>query len=277
MHVAEAGPGGGPLLLLLHGFPEHWRAWRDYFAPLAEAGFHVVAPDQCGYGASGKPTGVAAYDLDQLAADVLGLADHFGQDRFAVVGHDWGASVGWWLATTAPARLERLVAMSAPHPAVWREAMREHPQQRRRSAYVRFFALPWLPEAVLRFGGYRALAGSFAQCGRPAAFPPEEIGHYRVAWSRDGALTGMLNWYRALLRKALPASADLRVETPVLLIWGLNDPFGLKLLADRSLALCADARPLFLEDATHWAQHDAPDRCLAAMLDFLGPPVQPSA
>jgi len=109
----------------------------------------------------------------------------------------------------------------------------------------RFFALPWLPEAVLRFGGYRALAGSFAQCGRPAAFPPEEIGHYRVAWSRDGALTGMLNWYRALLRKALPASADLRVETPVLLIWGLNDPFGLKLLADRSLALCADARPLF--------------------------------
>jgi pimeloyl-ACP methyl ester carboxylesterase len=277
LHVAEAGPEDGPLVVLLHGFPEHWRAWRAYFAPLAEAGYHVVAPDQRGYGASDKPAGAGAYDLDVLAADVCGLADHFGRRRFSLVGHDWGASVGWWLATTHPERLERLVAISAPHPAVWREAMRDHPGQRRQSAYVRFFALPWLPEVVLRFGRYAALAGGFAGAARPAAFPPDEMDHYRTAWARPGALTGMLNWYRALLRKPLPASAGLRVAPPLLLIWGEKDPFAVRALADRSLALCDDGRALFLDQATHWAPHDEPERCLGAMLDFLAEPVQPSA
>jgi len=127
LHLAEAGPANGPLVVLLHGFPEFWRAWRAYLGPLARAGFHVVAPDQRGYGLSDKTAGVAAYDLDRLAGDVAGFADYFGQQRFSLVGHDWGASVGWWLATKSPERLRRLVLMNAPHPAVWREAMRNHP------------------------------------------------------------------------------------------------------------------------------------------------------
>jgi len=274
LHVAEAGPDDGPLVILLHGFPEHWRAWREYFAPLAQAGFHVVAPDQRGYGASDKPAGVKSYDLDILAADVIGLADHFGAQRFIVVGHDWGASVGWWLATVAPERVERLVVMNAPHPAVWREAMRDHPQQRRQSGYVRFFSLPWLPEAVLGAGRYKALASAFDQAARPAAFPAEEIGHYRAAWSRPGALTGILYWYRALLRKRFAPSRTLSVTPPVLVIWGEKDPFGIKDLADASLALCADGRALFIEQATHWVQHDEPELCRAAVLDFLHQPVQ---
>src|SRR5215831_11749379 len=98
LHVAEAGPSDGPLVVLLHGFPEFWFGWRNQIAPLAERGFHIVAPDQRGYNLSDKPKGIGAYDLDQLAADVLGLADHFRQQTFSVVGHDWGAAVAWWLA-----------------------------------------------------------------------------------------------------------------------------------------------------------------------------------
>ena len=139
---------------------------------------------------------------------------------------------------------------------------------------MRFFSLPWLPEAVLSAGRYKALASAFDQAARPAAFPAEEIGHYRAAWSRPGALTGMLNWYRALLRKRFAPSRTLSVTPPVLVIWGEKDPFGIKDLADASLALCADGRALFIEQATHWVQHDEPELCRAAVLDFLHQPVQ---
>ena len=108
LHVAEAGPHGGPLVVLLHGFPEFWYSWRNQIVPLAERGFHVVAPDQRGYNLSDKPPGIGSYDLDQLVADVVGLADHFRHQTFAVVGHDWGASVGWWLAGRHANRVRRL-------------------------------------------------------------------------------------------------------------------------------------------------------------------------
>jgi epoxide hydrolase 4 len=155
LHVAEAGPADGPLLILLHGFPEYWRSWRHQIGPLASAGYHVLAPDQRGYNLSDKPSGIAAYDLDQLAADVVGLADATGAATFSIVGHDWGASVGWWLAGTMPHRVSRLVALAAPHPAVWREGMRSEPEQRRLSRYVGLFRLPWLPEFLARNGDSR--------------------------------------------------------------------------------------------------------------------------
>ena len=145
LNVAEAGSNDGPLVILLHGFPEFWYGWRNQIAPLAERGFHVVVPDQRGYNLSDKPKGIASYDLDQLAADVIGLADYFGQETFAVVGHDWGASVGWWLADQHCRRVRRLAALNGPHPAVWLEAMRNNPAQKRKSSYVRFFSFhTWL-------------------------------------------------------------------------------------------------------------------------------------
>jgi epoxide hydrolase 4 len=116
LHVAEAGPSDGPLLFLLHGFPEFWYCWRNQIAPLAERGFHVVVPDQRGYNLSDKPAGVASYDLDVLAADILGLADFFHQPTFALAGHDWGAAVGWWLASRHSGRIRRFAALNAPHP-----------------------------------------------------------------------------------------------------------------------------------------------------------------
>lgn len=142
LHTAEAGPAEGPLVFLLHGFPEFWYSWRNQIPALAENGFRVIAPDQRGYNLSGKPDGVSNYDLDRLAADIVGLADHFKRESFNVVGHDWGAAVGWWLAGKYAPRLQRLAVLNAPHPAVWVDAMRHDPVQKRKSSYVRFFQLP---------------------------------------------------------------------------------------------------------------------------------------
>jgi pimeloyl-ACP methyl ester carboxylesterase len=186
LHVAEAGPAAGPLLFLLHGFPEFWFGWRNQIAPLAECGFHVVAPDQRGYNLSDKPEGVEAYDLDQLAADVLGLADHFGKETFAVAGHDWGATVGWWLASGPSRRLRQLVALNAPHPAVWREAMRDNPVQRRKSSYVRLFSIPWIPELLIGLNRSKALSKGFHDCTRDDAFTAADLEQYRKPGSSRG-------------------------------------------------------------------------------------------
>src|SRR5689334_22789150 len=157
LHVAEAGPPDGPLVFLLHGFPEFWHGWRNQIAPLAARGFHVVAPDQRGYNLSDKPKDIASYDLDQMAADVAGLADHSRQQSFVVVGHDWGSAVGWWLAGQRPDRVRKLVVLNAPHPAVWVHAMRTDPEQKRKSGYVRFFQMPWLSEFLVGLNGASAL------------------------------------------------------------------------------------------------------------------------
>ena len=175
LHVADAGPRDGRLVLLLHGFPEYWESWRSYIDRLAAAGYHVVVPDQRGYNLSDKPAGLRAYDIDTLAADIGGLADHFGQRRYTVIGHDWGGLVAWWIATRHPEQLDQLVIMNAPHPSVWREAMRDNPEQRRRSWYVRVFRLPWLPEYLLRRRHFRVLAESISRRARRGTVTPEEL------------------------------------------------------------------------------------------------------
>jgi epoxide hydrolase 4 len=267
LHVAEAGPRDGPSLFLLHGFPDYCQAWEDYMGPCAAAGFHVIAPDQRGYHLSEKPAGIAAYDLDRLAADITDLADHFGARRLSIIGHDWGGAVGWWIATRSPARLDRLAVINAPHPSVWREAMRSNPEQRRKSLYVRLFRLPWLPELLLRRRRFAALAQSLE---RSAAGPTQaERDRYLAAWSIPGALTAMLNWYRAFLNKELPPSADLRIVPPVLLIWGEQDPFGVRELAQASLRLCDHGKVIYFADASHWVHRQKRERCLQALLEFL--------
>ncbi len=201
LYCAELGPTHGPLVFLLHGFPEYWYGWRHYIAPLARAGYRVVAPDQRGYGESDKPKGIAAYDLDVLAADMVGLADTLGRDRFAVVGHDWGASVGWWIARNYPTRVSQLAVLNAPHPAIWKYAMRHVPAQRRKSRYVGMMAMPWLPEFLVRTRNFNALVTALHSARRKDAFSKVDIEQYRQAWKKPGAVTAMLNWYRAFLRK----------------------------------------------------------------------------
>lgn len=198
LSVAEAGPEDGPLTVLLHGFPETWWGWRHQIGPLAAAGLRVVAPDQRGYGLSSRPEGIAAYHLDRLADDVTGLADALGHDRFRLVGHDWGGLVAWWVAARHPDRLERLAILNAPHPDVFGAYARRHPTQALRSVYVGLFQLPGLPEALLRVGDCAALRRALTNSSRPGAFSPHDLDLYAAAWRRPGAITAMLNWYRAL-------------------------------------------------------------------------------
>ncbi len=150
LHVVQAGPVEGPLVILLHGFPEYWYSWQRYIQPLAEAGYRVWVPDQRGYNLSSKPQKKSAYTLDTLAQDITGLMDIAGRDRARVIGHDWGGTVTWWLAMQAPERIERAVIINSVHPLVWMQSLQRSPAQFFRGWYLRFFQLPRLPEAVLR-------------------------------------------------------------------------------------------------------------------------------
>ncbi|MBW8816581.1 MAG: alpha/beta hydrolase [Caulobacterales bacterium] len=270
LNVAEAGPADGPLVILLHGFPEFWFGWREHVGPLAEAGFRVAAPDQRGYNLSGKPKGVASYRLDLLAADIFALATALGRDRFAVVGHDWGASVAWWMATTGPQRLERMAILNAPHPAVWRASMTADPEQRKKSRYVQMLRTPLLPELMVKAGGYKGLADAFKSSPRQeAAFGPEAMAAYGQAWRHPGALTATLNWYRALFVQDLPVPAPGSLSVPTLVLWGDQDAFAEPTLAEASAALCADARVVHFPAASHWLAHDEPEAVRRELLAFL--------
>jgi pimeloyl-ACP methyl ester carboxylesterase len=260
LHIAEAGPPDGPLLFLLHGFPEFWYGWRNQNTRLAEAGFHVVAPDQRGYNLSDKPEGIERYDLDQLAADIVGLAYSFRPEKFAVAGHDWGGSVGWWLAGRHINRVRCLTVLNAQHPAVWPDAMRRNPVQKRKSRYVDFFRIPFLPELLISLDRSGTLGKGFRDCIRPGPFTNADLEQYRKAWAQPGALTAMLHYYRAVLKKPLSPAAEYRITCPTLVIWGKRDAYAIPELAEASLRLCEDGRIVYLDQATHWVQHDEPDR-----------------
>jgi epoxide hydrolase 4 len=269
LHVAEAGPSSGPLIFLLHGFPEFWYGWRNQIEPLSALGFHVVAPDQRGYNLSDKPKGVASYDLDLLAADVIGLADHFGREAFSVAGHDWGAAVGWWLAGQHPGRVQRFIAMNAPHPAVWVEAMRDNPIQRQKSSYVRLFRIPRLAEVLIGLNRRKALSKGFRDSVREGAFTDLDLKEYQRAWSQRGTLTATINYYRALLRKPLAPAMEYRIWSPTLIIWGKRDAYAVPELAESSKSLCDKGRIVWLNQSSHWVQHDEPDRVTELLTEFL--------
>lgn len=267
LHVAESGPDDGPPTILLHGFPEFWYGWRHQIGPLAAAGFRVIVPDQRGYGLSDKPTDRSAYHLDQLAADVIALADACGARRVRLVGHDWGGLVAWWAASLYPERIERLVILNAPHPAILSAYMRFHPGQWLRSVYVGLFQLPRLPERLLTADRCRALRQALTRTSRPGAFTTVDFERYVAAWQQPGAMTAMLNWYRALVR--LPRAAPPRVRVPTLILWGKRDNALQAGLAEASLAFCDDGRIRWYDQATHWLAHEEPAAVNADLARFL--------
>jgi epoxide hydrolase 4 len=273
LHLAEAGPADGPLVLLLHGFPEFWYGWHRQIPALARAGYRVWAPDQRGYNLSDKPSGRGAYAVDHLVEDAVGLIEAAGRERAFVVGHDWGGAVAWRLAERFPERVERLAILNCPHPRVMMRRLRRDASQLVRSSYIFFFQLPWLPEIASRAGNWALPSRALRTTSRRGTFEEQDLERYREAWSRPGAFTAMLHWYRALWRAPAQARRRPGVSVPTLILWGAGDRFLRPEMARESLGYCADGRLEWLEEATHWLQHEEPGRVNRLLLDFFGPPV----
>ncbi|HEX3557081.1 MAG TPA: alpha/beta hydrolase [Thermoanaerobaculia bacterium] len=269
LHVVEAGPEDGPLLLLLHGYPEFWYGWRHQIGPLVAAGFRVLIPDQRGYNLSGKPRRVSSYNLDILARDAVGLIDAAGADKACVVGHDWGGFVGWWLGVKHPQRLERLAVLNIPHPVVFEYTLWHSSAQRKRSNYILFFQLPWLPERIFSRNDFAYAEKALRVSSRPGTFSDEDVARYKEAWSKPHAVRSMIHWYRAAFRSQPRPPKNPRVPVPTLLIWGTQDRFLGQEMAPASLALCDNGRLELIPEATHWVQHEEPERVNRLLLDFL--------
>lgn len=270
LHVVTAGPQDGQPVFLLHGFPEFWYGWRQQIRPLAKAGYRVIVPDQRGYNLSDKPAGVKSYRLDALVKDVLGLADALGCEKINLVGHDWGAAVAWAFSIWHPERLRKLGILNVPHPAVMSNFLRRgDPEQLRRSWYMFAFQLPWLPEYLLRKNDWRNAARVLRGSGKIHTFSKEDIAEYKQAWSQPGAMTAMLNWYRAILRYRPNLPKDLRVHVPTLILWGMQDVALSHRMARLSLDYCDSGKLIFFEDATHWVQHDEASEVTSLLLEFL--------
>ena len=268
LHTVQAGPDDGPLVILLHGFPEFWYGWHDQIRPLVEAGFRVVVPDQRGYNLSDKPDGVDSYRIDELAADVVGLVDAAGREQAAVVGHDWGAAVAWWTALHYPERVSRLVTVNVPHPSVMSRTLRRSWTQRFKSLYMLFFQVPVLPEVVSSARDWETVVRTMKRSSLPGTFSDTDMERYREAWSRPGAFRAMLNWYRAMVRRRDSPRTE-QVTVPTLVLWGAQDRFLSRSMARPSADLCDDGRVRFFEDATHWVQHEEPVRVAEELVAFL--------
>ncbi len=272
LNVAEAGPEAGPLVVLLHGFPESWHAWRRQIPALVAAGFRVLAPDQRGYALSDKPPGVADYALDALAADVVGLVDAMGRDRASVIGHDWGGIVAWHAIGRHPGRFDRAVILNAPHPDAMFRELKSNPAQLLKSWYALAFQIPGLPERLLRRRDFRSLADGLVRSSRPGTFTTEDLARYRRAWAEPGALRSMIHWYRAGFRHRSTPPADPVIPVPTLILWGVKDAFIGPGVARSSFALCRDARLEWFPEATHWLHLEEPEAVNRLILGFLGTP-----
>ena len=269
LHYVEAGDG--PLVVLLHGFPEFWYSWRYQIPALAAAGFHAIAPDMRGYNESDKPAGIHNYRVSILADDIAGLIRYAGAQRAAVVGHDWGGAVAWYMPIRHPQVVEKLIVLNAPHPHAFARELKTLAQLRK-SWYIFFFRLPWLPEASIRAFNYAAIDRALRRDPvRPGAFSPADIQRYKQALAQPGALTAAINYYRALFRRGprRTTRGASQIDAPALLIWGEQDRYlGLRLTEglEQWMPHIQVAR---IPNASHWVQVDAPQRVNELLIGFL--------
>ncbi len=268
MHIVQAGPVDGEPLILLHGFPEFWYSWRNQIDALVAAGFRLYIPDLRGYNLTSKPPEVAAYSLDVLADDILALMDFIGVDRGNVIAHDWGGGSAWWAANRTPERFKRLAVLNIPHHTAFSRALKNNPQQRRRSLYMAFFQTRLAGFVVNVFDGALLKGWAFG-FGDSTAFTPEDLKLYKQAWKQPGATRGMLNWYRAVRQAPPQRLTDPRIQPPTLLIWGKQDKVMLPELAQASIELCDDGRLVYIEEASHWVQHEAPEKVNQLLIDWF--------
>jgi pimeloyl-ACP methyl ester carboxylesterase len=256
--------GEGPLVLLLHGFPETSHAWRKQIPALAKR-FRVVAPDLRGYGRSDKPKGIAAYRTSVLADDIVALIDAFDAERAHLVGHDWGGGVAWTVAIEHPEVVDRLAVLNCPHPAVMQRALRSNWTQIRKSWYIFAFQLPWLPERMFAATLKDTLRRS---AKRPATFSDADLDEYGRAFSAPGAATAAINYYRAAARSRVPSG---KIKAPTMLIWA-EDDFALGIELTRGMDGLFETKPRieYIPDTGHWVMEERPEIVNRLLVEFLG-------
>jgi pimeloyl-ACP methyl ester carboxylesterase len=269
--MADVAGDGDDVAILLHGFPESRFSWRYQIPVLAELGWRVVAPDLRGYGHSSRPIGRENYRLDLLIEDVAALFEAFGARRRLLIGHDWGALIAWGFAMRRRLPLEALIIMNVPHPAAFARAMRTSWRQRLRSWYVAFFQIPRLPEVLLTARRAQAVADAFTRMAvDKGRFPPRVTDVYRTNALIPGAMTAMINYYRAnadLLGRF--AGASPLIEVPTLMVWGEeDDALGIE-TTEGYEDLVKDLTLERLPGVSHWVQQEAPERVNAILADWL--------
>ncbi len=276
--VATAG-SGDRLALCLHGFPECWYSWHHQMPFLAERGYRVWAPDLRGYGESSRPPRVQDYAIEKLLDDIAGLIDASGARSTTLIAHDWGGMLAWWFAMRKLRSLERLVVFNAPHPTVGRE--RAGWRQRIRSLYMLFFQFPGLAEWSFGKDASGVVRAIKRMAARPDAFSHDELEIFRASAARPGALTAMLNYYRALGRGGFQrqlAQGSPPIEVPTLLFWGTEDTALGTELTHGMAPYVPDLTIRYVPGVGHWSQQEAPDDLnpiLAAWLADEEVPVLP--
>jgi len=269
LHCVEQG--SGPLVLLLHGWPEFWYSWRHALKGLSGQ-YLVVAPDMRGFNLSDRPEGIAPYALKELVRDVLGILDHYKAEKVHLVGHDWGGIVAWQTAILHPDRLHDLVILNCPHPDAFRQALKKDWSQRRKSWYMGLFIVPVLPDLLIRaFLPYffRMVLANWAY--RKDAFTPEDLARYTEAYRLRGAVTASLNYYRALFKIGPPKTDRFRlpIPVPILVLWGMDDKaLGHAMTRGMERYAGAGYQQVDVEHCSHWIQHEIPDQVNEALLSF---------
>ena len=279
LNVAIAGAEDAPAVILLHGFPESHRTWREIL-PMLEDAFRLIMPDQRGFAGSDRPQDVDAYKTDTLIDDVFALAETLGLESFALVGHDWGGAIAWPAALRGDPRLTRLAIVNAPHPVIFQKSVIEDEDQRAASQYITAFRTPGFEKAIEAMGYRTFFEKTFARHVDLSKMPESEKRQYIAEWAQPGALTSMLNWYRAgkmvvpppgltvplpdWLLKAFP-----KVRVPTLVVWGMKDTALLPIQLEGLDDLVEDLRIVRLPEAGHFAPWEAPDEVADALRDFL--------
>lgn len=258
--------GEGPLMLMLHGFPEFWYSWRHQIPEFAKD-FKVVALDLRGYNLSDKPHDPGAYTMEELVTDVEGVIQELGYDRCVLAGHDWGGAIAWNFAHAHPDMVERLIILNCPHPAKFKEGLR-NPRQWLRSWYMLVFQLPWLPEFLLQWGDYQPIATALTNMAvNKQAFTQADIEAYKNAAAQRGAVSAMINYYRNL-QNILNRDWGI-LEVPTLMIWGEEDPALGKELTYGTEAYVKDLKIHYIPNCSHWVQQEQPRLVNQYMWEFL--------
>ena len=279
LNVAVAGNPSKAPVILLHGFPESHRTWRE-IAPRLDGEFFLIMPDQRGYAGSDRPQELEAYKGDLLVDDVFALADALSLKRFALVGHDWGGGIAWGAALRGDPRLSQLAIINAPHPVIFQKSLIESADQRAASQYISAFRAPGFEQVVKAQGFPWFFEKTFGGEVDVTEISEAEREQYLAEWSQPGAFTAMLNWYRGSRVVVPPPGIGVplpewllgafpTVKIPTLVIWGMTDTALLPLQLDGLDKLVEDLTIVRLPDAGHFAPWDAGDEVVSALEPFL--------